>query len=100
MSLSPSTSDNARQNTMQELRELPLDVIVPDPSQPRRHFGEEALMGLAGSMGERGVLQPVLVRPLRDGKYELVAGERRWRAAQLAGLRSIPALVSTYDDRA
>jgi ParB family chromosome partitioning protein len=98
MSLSPSTSDNARQNTMQELRELPLDVVVPSPSQPRRHFGEEALMGLAGSMGERGVLQPVLVRPLRDGKYELLAGERRWRAARIAGLERIPALVSAYDD--
>jgi ParB family chromosome partitioning protein len=100
MSLSPSTSDNARQNTMQELRELPLDVVVPSPSQPRRHFGEEALMGLAGSMGERGVLQPVLVRPLRDGKYELLAGERRWRAARIAGLERIPALVSAYDDAA
>jgi ParB family transcriptional regulator, chromosome partitioning protein len=98
--MSISTSNNARANAVQELRELPVDVIVPNPSQPRRHFGEEALMGLAGSMGERGVLQPVLVRPLRDGKYELVAGERRWRAAQLAGLPSIPALVSTYDDRA
>jgi ParB family transcriptional regulator, chromosome partitioning protein len=100
MSLSPSTTDNARQNTMQELRELPLDVIVPDPSQPRRHFGEEALMGLAGSMGEHGVLQPVLVRPLQDGMYQLVAGERRWRAAKLADLQSIPALVSRYDDAA
>jgi ParB family chromosome partitioning protein len=100
MSISPSTSDNARQNAVQELRELPVDVIVPNPSQPRRHFGEEALQGLAGSMGERGVLQPVLVRPLRDGMYELVAGERRWRAAKIAGLQSIPALVSRYDDRA
>ena len=57
-------------------------------------------MGLAGSMGERGVLQPVLVRPLRDGKYELLAGERRWRAARIAGLERIPALVSAYDDAA
>jgi ParB family chromosome partitioning protein len=98
MSPSPSTSDNARQNTMQELRELQVDVIVPNPSQPRRHFGEQALLGLAGSMGERGVLQPVLVRPLRDGMYQLVAGERRWRAARIAGLERIPALVSAYDD--
>ena len=104
--MSISTSNNAKQNAVpkqnavQELRELPVDVIVPNPSQPRCHFGEEALMGLAGSMGERGVLQPVLVRPLRDGMYQLVAGERRWRAAKIAGLPSIPALVSTYDDRA
>jgi ParB family transcriptional regulator, chromosome partitioning protein len=98
--MSIATSNNAGQHAVQELRELPVDVIVPNPSQPRRHFGEEALMGLAGSMGEHGVLQPVLVRPLQGGKYELVAGERRWRAAKLAGLQSIPALVSRYDDAA
>jgi ParB family chromosome partitioning protein len=83
---------------MQELRELPVEMIEPNVSQPRRHFDEEALQGLAGSLRERGVLQPVLVRPLREGSYELVAGERRWRAAQLAGLNTIPALISTYDD--
>ncbi len=93
-----STSNNAGQNAGQEFRELPVDVVQPNPSQPRRHFDEEALQELAGSIGERGVLQPVLVRPSADGKYELVAGERRWRAAKLAGLQSIPALVSRYDD--
>ena len=104
MSLSPSTSNNpahnATQNTAQELRELPIDAVLPNPAQPRRHFDEEALQELAGSIGERGVLQPVLVHLRLDGKYELLAGERRWRAAQLAGLQSIPALVSRYDDRA
>ncbi len=100
MLLSPSTFNNARANAVQELRELLVDVIVPNPSQPRRHFDEEALEALAGSIGERGVLQPVLVRPLRDGKYELLAGERRWRAARIAGLERIPALVSAYDDAA
>jgi len=92
----PSTSDNAGQ----ELRELPVDVIVPNPVQPRRHFDEAALDALAGSMSERGVLQPVLVRPGPEGSYELIAGERRWRAAQLAGLRTIPSLVCPYDDAA
>jgi ParB family chromosome partitioning protein len=92
----PSTSNNAAQ----ELRELPVELVVPNPSQPRRHFDEATLKELAGSIGERGVLQPVLVRPLRDGKYGLVAGERRWRAAKLAGLQTIPALVSGYDDLA
>jgi ParB family chromosome partitioning protein len=82
------------------LRELPIDAVLPNPAQPRRHFDEEALQELAGSIGERGVLQPVLVHLRLDGKYELLAGERRWRAAQLAGLQSIPALVSRYDDRA
>ncbi len=100
MSQSTSTSENTRPNAAQELRELSVDVIVPNPSQPRRHFGEKALRELAGSIGERGVLQPVLVRLLKDGRYGLIAGERRWRAAKLAGLETIPALVSPHDDRA
>ena len=95
-----STSENARPNAMQELRELALEEIEPNHAQPRRYFDEAALQALAGSLSVRGVLQPVLVRSLREGSYELVAGERRWRAAKLAGLRSIPALVSTYDDLA
>jgi ParB family transcriptional regulator, chromosome partitioning protein len=84
----------------QELQDLPIDLIEPSLSQPRRYFDEGALEALAASVGERGVLQPVLVRPLQDGKYQLVAGERRWRAAQLAGLQTIPALISSYDDLA
>jgi len=84
----------------QVLRELPLDLVLPNPSQPRRCFEETTLKALAESLGECGLLQPVLVRPLSGGMYQLVAGERRWRAAQLAGLQSIPALVSRYDDRA
>jgi ParB family chromosome partitioning protein len=82
----------------EELRELPLDLIAPSPAQPRRRFDQEALQALAGSLGERGVLQPVLVRPRPGGTYELVAGERRWRAAQIAGLTAIPALVRSRDD--
>jgi len=85
---------------VQVLRVLPLEAILPNPSQPRRHFDEVALQALAGSLQEKGVLQPVLVRPLKDGMYQLVAGERRWRAAKIAGLPSIPALVSHHDDLA
>ncbi len=85
---------------VEELRELPLEVIVPNPRQPRREFDPEALQALAGSFGEQGVLQPVLVRPRPGGTYELVAGERRWRAAQLAGLERIPALVREREDAA
>lgn len=81
-----------------ELRELPIELIRPNPGQPRRHFDEEALVGLSESLRERGVLQPVLVRPVAGGTYELVAGERRWRAAQLAGLETIPAVVRAQDD--
>jgi ParB family chromosome partitioning protein len=84
----------------EELRELPVELISPNPRQPRRRFDEQALAALAGSLGERGVLQPVLVRPRSGGTYELVAGERRWRAARIAGLETIPALVRTRDDAA
>lgn len=83
-----------------ELRELPVELIVPNPNQPRRRFDEDALNALAGSLGERGVLQPVLVRPRPGGTYELVAGERRWRAARIAGMSEIPALVRPRDDSA
>src|SRR5580698_6596215 len=81
-----------------ELRELPVELIVANPKQPRRRFDEEALQALAGSLGERGVLQPVLVRAKPGGTYELVAGERRWRAARMAGLEKIPALVRPRGD--
>ncbi len=81
-----------------ELRELPVELISPNPKQPRRNFDDEALNALAGSLQERGVLQPVLVRPKPGGTYELVAGERRWRAAQLAGLEKIPAIVRARED--
>ena len=83
-----------------QLRELPVGLIEPNLSQPRRYFDEAALQALASSLRERGVLQPVLVRPLKDGRYQLVSGERRWRAAKIAGLETIPALVSEYDDLA
>jgi ParB family chromosome partitioning protein len=93
-------SVSGESGTADELRELPVELIVANPNQPRRNFDEEALNALAGSLGERGVLQPVLVRPKPGGTYELVAGERRWRAAQIAGLSEIPALVRARDDAA
>jgi len=81
-----------------ELRELHVDLVAPNPDQPRKRFDDEALQALADSVKERGVLQPVLVRPRPGGSYELVAGERRWRAARLAGLETLPALVQQRDD--
>jgi ParB family chromosome partitioning protein len=83
-----------------ELRELPVALISPNPKQPRRRFDAGTLEQLAASLGERGVLQPVLVRPKAGGTYELVAGERRWRAAQIAGMQSIPAIVRQREDAA
>ena len=76
-----------------ELRELPVSLIKPNPSQPRTKFDEAALTALAASIEASGVVQPLLVRPLPDGSYELVAGERRWRAAQQAGVDKVPAVV-------
>ncbi|HXA55707.1 MAG TPA: ParB/RepB/Spo0J family partition protein [Solirubrobacteraceae bacterium] len=84
----------------EQLREVPVESISPNPRQPRRRFDEQALSALAESLGERGVLQPVLVRPRPDGTYELIAGERRWRASRIAGLKTIPALVRPHDDAA
>jgi len=81
-----------------DLRELPVALIAANGDQPRKQFDEDALQALAGSLSERGVLQPVLVRPVAGGTYELVAGERRWRAARLAGLETLPAIVRARDD--
>jgi ParB family transcriptional regulator, chromosome partitioning protein len=95
-----SVSSEGAGAAAEDLRELPIELISPNPNQPRRVFDEDALQGLAGSLGERGVLQPVLVRPRPGGTYELVAGERRWRAAQIAGLKTIPAIVREREDAA
>lgn len=79
------------------LTELPVTALRPNPDQPRDHFDEESLTSLAASIREIGVLQPVLVRQADDGQYELIAGERRLRAAKRAGLTTIPAIVKTAD---
>ncbi len=89
--LIPTTSDPGADRP-RGLTELPIDLVEPNHYQPRSYFDEEALGALADSIRQLGVLQPVLVRPVGD-RFELIAGERRWRAAQRAGLTSIPALV-------
>ncbi len=80
------------------VRAVPLDRIEPNPQQPRLAFNEDTLQELANSVTEHGVLQPILVRPLQGGRYQLIAGERRWRASKLAGLETIPALIEDIDD--
>jgi ParB family transcriptional regulator, chromosome partitioning protein len=80
------------------LREVPVGSISPNPHQPRAYFDEEALASLTASVAELGVLQPILVRDLGEERYELIAGERRWRAAKRAGLPSIPVVVREVDD--
>jgi ParB family transcriptional regulator, chromosome partitioning protein len=82
-----------------ELLEIPVDAIHPNPRQPRRRFEPEAASGLAESVRRQGVIQPLLVRPRGVGGYEIVAGERRWRAAREAGRETVPAVVRTADDR-
>jgi ParB family chromosome partitioning protein len=82
-----------------ELLQLPVEAIHPNPRQPRRRFEPEATSGLAASLRHEGVLQPVVVRPRPEGGYELIAGERRWRAAREAGLAALPAIVREADDR-
>src|ERR1700747_2102088 len=95
-----SVSSAGTETSDEELRQLPVELIAPNPHQPRRNFDEDSLQTLAASLSESGVLQPVLVRPKAGGRYELVAGERRWRAAQLARLATIPALVRAREDSA
>jgi ParB family chromosome partitioning protein len=81
-----------------ELRELPTDLIKPNPEQPRRRFDPESMQVLVASISASGLVQPLLVRPLPDGSYELIAGERRWRAAQEVGLEHVPAVVREAGD--
>ena len=80
------------------LREVPVGSIVPNPHQPRSYFDEEALASLTASVAELGVLQPILVRELADEHFELIAGERRWRAAKRAGLSTVPVVVRPVDE--
>lgn len=82
-----------------EVRMISIAAITPNPHQPRREFAEDALNDLASSIKTRGVLQPVLVRPLGGGKYELIAGERRLRASKLSGLTEIPTLIREMSDQ-
>jgi ParB family chromosome partitioning protein len=82
------------------LKELPIGAIAPNPFQPRRNFDEAQLKELADSIAASGLLQPIIVRARPEGRYELIAGERRWRAAQRLGWSRIPAVVRDVDDRA
>jgi ParB family chromosome partitioning protein len=83
----------------QELVELPVDAIHPNPRQPRRRFDADPAAGLTESVRSQGVIQPLLVRPRDAGGYEIIAGERRWRAAREAGIATLPAVVREADDR-
>ena len=85
-------------NDDERIQKLPLGDVVADAKQPRRHFDTTALQELANSIAEHGVLLPLVVRSLGDKKYQIVAGERRWRAAKLAGLKTVPAVVRSLKE--
>lgn len=84
--------------TQDGYRDVALTAIAPNPNQPRKHFDDEALDELAASIRQHGLMQPIVIRPMVDGAYQIVAGERRWRAAQRAGRATIAARVMTIDD--
>lgn len=94
------TIDAVEQAPLQgsELRHIPVEHICPGPYQPRKTMKQEALEELANSIKEQGIIQPIVVRPLCKDKFEIIAGERRWRAVQLAGLKTVPAIVREVRD--
>ncbi len=83
----------------QGLRRLAVDLISANPHNPRRHFSDDEIQSLAASIKDKGLLQPILVRPMPNGSHQIVAGERRWRAAQAAGLHDVPVIVRELDDK-
>lgn len=96
------STGETRENVVEEgqLRELPVELVQRGKYQPRRDMDPEALEELAESIRQQGIMQPIVVRPIGEGRYEIIAGERRWRATQLAGLDRVPALVRDVPDEA
>lgn len=93
------SSDEAETTTTEHLKQLPISTIQPGQFQPRRMFKQEQLEELAASIRAQGIIQPLIVRTIAPQKYELIAGERRWRAAQLAGLQTVPVVVKDLPDQ-
>ncbi|MGH6855754.1 MAG: ParB/RepB/Spo0J family partition protein [Aestuariivirga sp.] len=92
------TTEEAMVQDIRSLRHMPVELLHASPNNPRKYFAEADLDELARSIGEKGLLQPLVVRARADGEYEIVAGERRWRAAQRAGLHDIPVLIRELSD--
>ncbi len=93
------TSEEAIVQDIRSLRHVPVELLHPNPHNPRKHFNEEDLESLAKSLKDKGLLQPLVVRPRADGSFEIVAGERRWRASQRAGIHELPVLIRELNDR-
>lgn len=92
------STEEIRPQGSSTINEIGIDLIEPNPNQPRRDFDEQALQELAASIRELGIIQPITLRQVEDNKFQIIAGERRWRASQLAGLKSIPAYIRTIKD--
>ena len=92
------TSEAAVVQDIRSLRHMPIELIHASPNNPRKHFADADLDDLANSIREKGLLQPIVVRPRADGEYEIVAGERRWRASQRAGIHEVPVLIRELND--
>ena len=92
------TTEEAVIQDIRTLRHMPIELLHASPNNPRKHFGESDLDDLAKSIREKGLLQPIVVRPRPDGEYEIVAGERRWRASQRAGIHEVPVLIRELSD--
>ncbi|MBO7313236.1 MAG: ParB/RepB/Spo0J family partition protein, partial [Alistipes sp.] len=92
------TNPTQQSTPMSEMAEVAITDIIPNPLQPRRDFDEEALQELATSIAELGVIQPITLKRRDDGKYIIISGERRWRAAQRANLERVPAYIREVDD--
>lgn len=93
-----STDDELHTGGSSSINEVPVEKIKANPNQPRREFSEASLEELAESIRQIGIIQPITLRQMEDGTYQIIAGERRWRASQMAGLNSVPAYVRTADD--
>ena len=87
------------EESQKELIQVPITQVEPTKAQPRKTFEKDALDELASSIAQNGMLQPIIARPLQNGQYQIVSGERRWRAARLAGLREVPVIVKELDDK-
>ncbi|MCD8291326.1 MAG: ParB/RepB/Spo0J family partition protein [Prevotella sp.] len=92
------STEAVRPHGSSTISEVPIEQIVVNPNQPRHEFDEDALNGLANSIREIGIIQPITLRQVDDNKFQIIAGERRWRASQIAGLKAIPAYIRTIDD--
>ncbi len=92
------STENIEPEGSSTINEIPIELIDANPNQPRHEFNQELLQELSDSIAEFGIIQPITLRKMDDGRYQIIAGERRWRASQLAGLKAMPAYIRTADD--